>query len=130
SRRRHTRWPRDWSSDVCSSDLGNSGNGQLRPLLLRPSATPRRVPAAYRPRSPTPPALAKEGSWAMKIPRYRRFSRSMACPLSSRGTCSPDFPDFPAQAYSLLTLALPLASARPVETADFKLDSSMWGCFD
>src|SRR5207253_6295220 len=20
-RRRHTRWPRDWSSDVCSSDL-------------------------------------------------------------------------------------------------------------
>src|SRR6266508_6122381 len=27
SRRRHTRWPRDWSSDVCSSDL-----------LLRPTA--------------------------------------------------------------------------------------------
>src|SRR5437870_11874606 len=24
SRRRHTRWPRDWSSDVCSSDLGTS----------------------------------------------------------------------------------------------------------
>src|SRR5207253_5784713 len=23
SRRRHTRWPRDWSSDVCSSDLMN-----------------------------------------------------------------------------------------------------------
>src|SRR5207253_5748526 len=23
SRRRHTRWPRDWSSDVCSSDLAN-----------------------------------------------------------------------------------------------------------
>src|SRR5439155_15294739 len=21
SRRRHTRWPRDWSSDMCSSDL-------------------------------------------------------------------------------------------------------------
>src|SRR5439155_7974998 len=21
SRRRHTRWPRDWNSDVCSSDL-------------------------------------------------------------------------------------------------------------
>src|SRR5439155_6399388 len=27
SRRRHTRWPRDWSSDVCSSDLYRSGNG-------------------------------------------------------------------------------------------------------
>src|SRR5207253_7889631 len=25
SRRRHTRWPRDWSSDVCSSDLGEAG---------------------------------------------------------------------------------------------------------
>src|SRR5207253_3145011 len=24
SRRRHTRWPRDWSSDVCSSDLGDT----------------------------------------------------------------------------------------------------------
>src|SRR5690625_7031998 len=24
SRRRHTRWPRDWSSDVCSSDLGHA----------------------------------------------------------------------------------------------------------
>src|SRR5215208_6223050 len=25
SRRRHTRWPRDWSSDVCSSDLLAAG---------------------------------------------------------------------------------------------------------
>src|SRR5437660_5809571 len=25
SRRRHTRWPRDWSSDVCSSDLERCG---------------------------------------------------------------------------------------------------------
>src|SRR5437870_11734452 len=29
SRRRHTRWPRDWSSDVCSSDLSSSaGTGR------------------------------------------------------------------------------------------------------
>src|SRR5690554_7392917 len=27
SRRRHTRCGRDWSSDVCSSDLGKSGYG-------------------------------------------------------------------------------------------------------
>src|SRR6266508_4827005 len=26
SRRRHTRWPRDWSSDVCSSDLSEGEN--------------------------------------------------------------------------------------------------------
>src|SRR5690625_4892500 len=27
SRRRHTRWPRDWSSDVCSSDLRKCRSG-------------------------------------------------------------------------------------------------------
>src|SRR5215510_9040793 len=32
SRRRHTRWPRDWSSDVCSSDLQEGDN--FRNLLL------------------------------------------------------------------------------------------------
>src|SRR5690625_7282253 len=31
SRRRHTRWPRDWSSDVCSSDLARRGAGGRRP---------------------------------------------------------------------------------------------------
>src|SRR5207253_6797575 len=36
SRRRHTRWPRDWSSDVCSSDLtgGSSGIGQAIAVRL------------------------------------------------------------------------------------------------
>src|SRR5439155_18285664 len=37
SRRRHTRWPRDWSSDVCSSDLGQQRErtrGPKRLLLL------------------------------------------------------------------------------------------------
>src|SRR5437660_4421907 len=28
SRRRHTRWPRDWSSDVCSSDLKQTAWGE------------------------------------------------------------------------------------------------------
>src|SRR5690625_6068521 len=31
SRRRHTRWPRDWSSDVCSSDLHSI---RLNPLFV------------------------------------------------------------------------------------------------
>src|SRR6266702_2968693 len=41
SRRRHTRWPRDWSSDVCSSDLATlspaelSGGMQKRVALAR-----------------------------------------------------------------------------------------------
>src|SRR6266508_6389319 len=29
SRRRHTRWPRDWSSDVCSSDLVQDRDGAV-----------------------------------------------------------------------------------------------------
>src|SRR5436309_13700827 len=33
SRRRHTRFSRDWSSDVCSSDLAAPGEAQLE--LLR-----------------------------------------------------------------------------------------------
>src|SRR5207253_7988761 len=32
SRRRHTRWPRDWSSDVCSSDLVSKG---VKPELVK-----------------------------------------------------------------------------------------------
>src|SRR6266487_4588497 len=43
SRRRHTRWTGDWSSDVCSSDLANprdsqgppdEGPGAMRPLAV------------------------------------------------------------------------------------------------
>src|SRR5690625_8038334 len=30
SRRRHTRWPRDWSSDVCSSTAYRRGKSFLR----------------------------------------------------------------------------------------------------
>src|SRR5690606_40937740 len=37
SRRRHTRFSRDWSSDVCSSDLHVyvSGGGMHNPLLMQ-----------------------------------------------------------------------------------------------
>src|SRR5207253_3713230 len=35
SRRRHTRWPRDWSSDVCSSDLTGLAGIQRGFLLER-----------------------------------------------------------------------------------------------
>src|SRR5690348_17427339 len=36
SRRRHTRWTGDWSSDVCSSDLGGSGLGKPLKLINEP----------------------------------------------------------------------------------------------
>src|SRR5207253_8299398 len=34
ARRRHTRWPRDWSSDVCASDLEPSCTYLNEPLAL------------------------------------------------------------------------------------------------
>src|SRR5690625_7279914 len=33
SRRRHTRWPRDWSSDVCSSDLSMVLRGFIKVII-------------------------------------------------------------------------------------------------
>src|SRR5690348_18148649 len=33
SRRRHTRWTGDWSSDVCSSDLDQVLDAALRPIF-------------------------------------------------------------------------------------------------
>src|SRR5215208_5046920 len=40
SRGRHTRWPRDWSSDVCSSDLAvmNRGASWVRAKYKAPDA--------------------------------------------------------------------------------------------
>src|SRR3989338_4552079 len=48
SRRRHTRWNCDWSSDVCSSDLGHAGAGTRRgrPRGRLPSRPPRAVKLA------------------------------------------------------------------------------------
>src|SRR5439155_11938426 len=37
SRRRHTRWPRDWSSDVCSSDLPSGFQPKWQTILARPA---------------------------------------------------------------------------------------------
>src|SRR5690606_39585051 len=34
SRRRHTRFSRDWSSDACSSDLGSGGPGRSKSEAL------------------------------------------------------------------------------------------------
>src|SRR5690606_40657395 len=64
-RRRHTRFSRDWSSDVCSSDLGGARrahpaeptpcpSGPLRPAPEPPlpAASPRWRAVAARPTSP------------------------------------------------------------------------------
>src|SRR5439155_6618939 len=48
SRRRHTRWPRDWSSDVCSSDLFPSG---LTAPVAKPFGNVHAIPAYWYGRS-------------------------------------------------------------------------------
>src|SRR5690625_7717344 len=45
SRRRHTRWPRDWSSDVCSSDLGPAATLRAIPAVVCDRRGPRRPEA-------------------------------------------------------------------------------------
>src|SRR5437870_3193824 len=44
SRRRHTIWPRDWSSDVCSSDLSLRYSKFLRRLEYRKEGRMIEVP--------------------------------------------------------------------------------------
>src|SRR5689334_12581100 len=52
SRRRHTRWNCDWSSDVCSSDLARARSGTSRSRARpRPAARPATPRAAGRGRS-------------------------------------------------------------------------------
>src|SRR5690606_40144891 len=46
SRRRHTRFSRDWSSDVCSSDLSMSAAVRSGSLVLAISSTWARVSVA------------------------------------------------------------------------------------
>src|SRR5207253_4903051 len=50
SRRRHTRWPRDWSSDVCSSDLFE---GRVLELREQKGDAQRGFIAEYIPRGAT-----------------------------------------------------------------------------
>src|SRR5690348_17601490 len=40
SRRRHTRWTGDWSSDVCSSDLAQTADGPRAGSRPRPGRDP------------------------------------------------------------------------------------------
>src|SRR5690625_5806514 len=48
SRRRHTRWPRDWSSDVCSSDLLTVERGVGEVRLEERGGDPGRQPHAVQ----------------------------------------------------------------------------------
>src|SRR5439155_16781112 len=73
--RRHTRWPRDWSSDVCSSDLSFAFT---RATAAVPAAADRRG-ECERTREDLF-ALAETWAWA-----ERRVSR--ACQRDPRDAC-------------------------------------------
>src|SRR5437870_13852908 len=75
SRRRHTRWPRDWSSDVCSSDLMELAAHQRTPRELehRPAVAPSRAPRQRRERL----GHARERQLGRGIPSFERRPRPM-----------------------------------------------------
>src|SRR5437870_13000871 len=47
SRRRHTRWPRDWSSDVCSSDLWQEEKRPVNAEFYSEDSARRNRPASH-----------------------------------------------------------------------------------
>src|SRR5690625_1750913 len=49
SRRRHTTWPRDWSSDVCSSDLPRLPSIEVRPPGHHLGLLPYALAAPFEP---------------------------------------------------------------------------------
>src|SRR5690625_6793479 len=81
SRRRHTRWPRDWSSDVCSSDLGTDSP---RPAASPPSV---RVFARCAPRPGPPTSAEPVGSRTQPVATTAAAARSEehTSELQSRG---------------------------------------------
>src|SRR5690606_17080508 len=79
SRRRHTRFSRDWSSDVCSSDLSGA-SWPLRPREKEPAS--RRVPKAPVTGAPVP----KAGSGPRPGPSEGPAERPAAPPAPRAGS--------------------------------------------
>src|SRR5690625_5658183 len=70
SRRRHTRWPRDWSSDVCSSDLEGeeeAGSPTFRPFI---ETFRERLSAALI-------IVADSANWAVGVPSLTTSLRGL-----------------------------------------------------
>src|SRR5438105_959205 len=69
SRRRHTRSTRDWSSDVCSSDLGEAGAAGLGLAIVRD------VVQAHGGRIHLDSAVGKGTRFTLELPRTRSEER-------------------------------------------------------
>src|SRR2546429_900879 len=85
SRRRHTRCSRDWSSDVCSSDL----EGATEMSIMQLTQTVHIIPPAQlkynkRPMQPALPGMELEPSIAPKISNRRSEERRVGKECRSR----------------------------------------------
>src|SRR5437773_7500154 len=83
SRRRHTRWPRDWSSDVCSSDLSGGRQGAANAELCISCRTPN----GRRPNPSTCPCLRDE--WHV-VKELSDPCVDMGNQIASMGKCRSD----------------------------------------
>src|SRR5690606_40222626 len=67
SRRRHTRFSRDWSSDVCSSDLGDTGRKPFDAAAAHLLAEFKPAVVSFHFGLPAPELLALVKSWGSKV---------------------------------------------------------------
>src|SRR5690606_39336112 len=96
--RRHTRFSRDWSSDVCSSDL-HAATEEREAELRRLYASPRKShgrPALPPPGGPARPVIEPHGAHDAPEkkdgPRWARQKSRAAPSHASRRTATPSSP--------------------------------------
>src|SRR5690625_7382586 len=87
SRRRHTRWPRDWSSDVCSSDLIRASTASLTGLTADSSFE---VGCAFIPGQVHAPTEVPTGGAGLAIVRSDSKERQDACAELFRFLAQPE----------------------------------------
>src|SRR6266704_2777454 len=110
SRRRHTRSKRDWSSDVCSSDLRPGCRGRYRPGRAPDRSSCRALAAsAAEPRGRTPqPGPIRHRPAPRPLPRAGRRPASRCLPLPEAFAASSPhgYPEIPAAVQAALYLAV------------------------
>src|SRR3712207_8523500 len=74
SRRRHTRYWRDWSSDVCSSDLRLGGGEQVQ-VPLAPAVVARRLAGPRGAAEDAAPAVGRLGTVRAARSEERRVGK-------------------------------------------------------
>src|SRR5438309_9771563 len=75
SRRRHTRWNCDWSSDVCSSDLGSGPTGPARACDGAPAPPAAETPANACRLRDTGPCPETDSPWLFLRSEERRVGK-------------------------------------------------------